>query len=262
MKRLVPAVLLVFALAVAGAAAWLYLNGGYSRAGSQPIIDERPLAAFTKVEFAGFAEVTLVQGGAPGIRIEASRRQLAAVRAEVTDGALKVAVDEKRRWWRQLLGGTQRPVQITVTFTDLAEIRSAGAIRIRAERLHVKRLEVAMSGAATIRIDDLRAADLDLAGSGAMKADLAGDVGRQSVAISGAGQYMAPNLVSQTAAVAVHGAGRVVVRAERELDVAISGAGSVEYLGNPRVQQQVKGAGRVKKRAEGPEPGVRVARAA
>jgi hypothetical protein len=261
MKRLVPAILIVFALAVAGAAAWLYVNGGYSRAGSLPVVDEHPLAAFTKVNFAGFADVTLVQGGPPGIRIEATQRQLAAIRASVADGVLSVAADEKRRWWRQLLGGTQRPPQITVTFTELAQIHSAGAVRMRAERMHAQRLDVAVSGAATIRIDDLRATELDVAGSGAMKAEVAGEVGRQSVAISGAGQYLAPNLASQAASVAVNGAGRVVVRVERELDVAISGAGSVEYLGNPRVEQQVKGAGRVKKRAEGIEPGVRVAQA-
>ena len=48
---------------------------------------------------------------------------------------------------------------------------------------------------------------------------------------------------------AVSGAGRVVVRAEKTLDIDVSGAGVVEYIGNPKVTQDIRGVGRVRRRA-------------
>ncbi len=85
-------------------------------------------------------------------------------------------------------------------------------------------------------------------GSGALDATVSGRVDRQTVRISGAGEYRAANLASADASVRVSGAGRVVVNAQRTLEVSLSGAGNVEYLGNPRVIEHVSGVGRVKRR--------------
>jgi Putative auto-transporter adhesin, head GIN domain len=115
---------------------------------------------------------------------------------------------------------------------------------------------VSASGATSLKIADLDTKLLSPTGSGAMKAELAGRATEQRVAISGAGDYRAADLVSEDARVAVSGAGNVVVRVEKTLRVGITGAGSVEYLGDPTVTQQISGAGRVRRReaaAERPE---------
>ena len=77
---------------------------------------------------------------------------------------------------------------------------------------------------------------------------IAGSVDDQAISLSGAGDFRAANLVSDTAKVTVAGAGRVVVNARRTLRVSLSGAGSVEYLGNPELTQSVSGLGRIKRR--------------
>ena len=65
--------------------------------------------------------------------------------------------------------------------------------------------------------------------------EIAGRTAAQTIEISGAGDYRAEDLASDTAKVAVSGAGRVVVRVAKTLDVDLSGAATVEYIGDPKV---------------------------
>ena len=55
--------------------------------------------------------------------------------------------------------------------------------------------------------------------------EIAGRTVAQTIKISGAGDYRAAELDSETAKVTVSGAGRVVVRVEKTLDIDLSGAG-------------------------------------
>ena len=138
--------------------------------------------------------------------------------------------------------------RIVVTFKDLHYIESSGAAQIRAAAVKVSDLRISSSGATSLKIDDLQAQRLRVSGSGAMEAELSGSVADQQVSISGAADYRAENLVSDSATVRVSGAGEVVVHARQKLKASISGAASIEYLGDPEVEQRVSGAGRVKKR--------------
>ncbi len=81
-----------------------------------------------------------------------------------------------------------------------------------------------------------------------MKAEIAGRATEQRIAISGAGNYRAPELTSDSAKVAVSGAGKVLVNVAKTLKIAIAGAGTVEYIGDPKVTQDISGVGRVRRR--------------
>jgi hypothetical protein len=248
MKRVIPVLLILVAAAVAISLAWSYVIGSFPGRGADALAEQRALPPFSRVAVEGFAEVTLVQGGAESVTVEAAPRQLRRVRTEVSNGTLTIANVQSRRWWSDFFGGGARPARVTVTFRELDAIRAAGAVKLRADRLRAGRLTVSASGATSLRIADLDAKELSVDGSGAMKVELAGRAVAQTIAISGAGDYRAADLASDDARVTVSGAGRVVVRVEKTLGIGLSGAGSVEYLGNPRVTQQISGAGRVKRR--------------
>jgi len=248
MKRIVLPLAVLLALVVAAAAAWLVLDRKFGGAG-ETATERRVVAGFTKIEVDGQADVVLAPGPAEALVIEAPRRQLAHVRAEVRDGTLVIATDDTRRWWTGLLGRGPRTPRITVTFRELDTLRANGTVKIRADRLQADRMVITVTGAAALKIADLAVDELVIAGAGAVKADLAGRATTQKVTISGAGDYRAADLASEHASVTVSGAGRVVVNAAKTLKVGLSGAGSVEYIGDPEVTQQVSGAGRVKRRA-------------
>jgi len=220
-------------------------SGGSSR--SERGNDVRALPPFQRIEVSGLVEIVLVQGDKETISIGSPTR--AELTASVEGNTLHIARTDSRRWWNSLLGGgAGRTPRIVVTFKDLQYIGTSGAAEIRATAVNVPELRISSSGATSLKIDDLQARTLRVSGSGAMTAELTGRVTDQQVSISGAADYRAEHLVSDSATVTVSGAGVVIVDARQKLKASLSGAGTIEYLGDPEVEQRVSGAGRVKKR--------------
>lgn len=208
----------------------------------------RPMPAFTRVDITGSAEVTLVQGAGESVTLPVNLPRKSHVDASVRNGTLYIEASDGSRWWDLLLGGGGRPLPVIVTFRDLDAITTAGSVRLAAAEIKVPALKISGAGGTQITIDDLAADQLRIAGAGALKAEIAGKVDRLTVAISGAGEYRSPRLVSQDATVNVAGAGKVLLNAQKTLKATISGAGSVEYLGDPEVTRSVSGAGSVRRR--------------
>ena len=204
---------------------------------------------FRRIDVSGAAEVMLVQGAGESVALSAASRRSSYLSAKVKGDTLYIESDDHSRWWDFLLSGNSaRGSQVVVTYKDLDTITAAGTVKLTAAGMKVDDLRITGAGGTTIRIDDLSARQLKLSGAGALRADLSGRVGEQSVTISGAGDFRGAKLVSQDATVTVAGAGRVVINAEKTLKATISGAGSVEYVGDPVVTERVSGAGRVKRR--------------
>ena len=141
-----------------------------------------------------------------------------------------------------------RTPRVTINVRDLDRVEAAGAVKLSAEKLTATTLYLDLAGACTLRIRDLRATELKLEGSGATKVDIAGDIVRQEVDLSGAGSYQAAKLASEEATVGVSGASKAEVNARNALTVDISGAGKVEYVGDPKVKQTISGIGKVTRR--------------
>ena len=248
MKPVIPALLVLVAIAAAASAAWLYLSRSFPSGRGEVVTEQRVLPPFSRIAIEGFAEVTLVRGNTESVTVEGPSKQLASVRTDVRSGTLTIANNQSRRWWSELLGGGARAARVTVTYREIEAIDAAGAVKLRADRLKTERLKVSASGATSLKISDLETKELLISGSGAIKVEVIGRATSQNIDISGAGNYRAAELASDDARVTVSGAGRVVVQAEKTLRIDLSGAGSVEYIGNPKVTQQISGAGRVKRR--------------
>ncbi len=246
MNRTVLTIVALIAILVAvGGAWWVVMHASASGSPGDTISDQRALQPFRQVTLDGNAEVTLVQGSSEAIAIEVTGGSV--VHAEVRDGVLMIHADDERRWWSYIHGGTRRAPRITVTFHELDALRASGAIKLGAERLRTDALALRFSGAAAVRVGALEARTLTLNGSGAFKADVAGRVDEQRISISGAGDYRAGDLVSDRASISVSGAGRVLVNAQKALDVDLSGAAKVDYKGDPKVTQRVSGVGRIRR---------------
>jgi hypothetical protein len=145
-------------------------------------------------------------------------------------------------------GSATRTPRIAIDLIQLERIEAAGAVNIVADSLKVNELRLDFAGACKLKIGDLQATKLRLDGAGAIKAEIAGKVTDQDIDLSGAGSYLAAELVSDTAGVRVSGAGKAIVNAKTLLRADISGAGLVEYTGNPRLEQEISGIGKIRRR--------------
>ena len=240
-------VLAIFAIAIAGTGAIVWWYGAWKSGGGGSATAQQDLPAFDRVAVEGFADVTLVKGDTDAISVEGAPDYLRSLRLDVTEGRLTIANPHARRWWVDLMGEV-KPARITLTYRKLNGIGVEGAATVRADRLATDRLSVSASGATSVRIDELETNELAVTGSGALKMEVTGRAVTQKVRISGAADYRAAKLDSQTATVTVSGAGRVVVRVQKTLDIAVAGVGSVDYYGDPKVTQDIRGVGSVSRR--------------
>ena len=251
--------LILGALALSAALAWLTLTRGGGSIAHRSASEHHALTPFHELEIGGAATVLLVQGDAEALDVEAGSRGT-AIDARVADGRLVVWSRDRRRWWARLFGRPAAdPPSITIHFRSLDKLALSGNVNVSAPRLSAPALRIGASGGTTLAIDDLQAGTLRVDGSGALKADLAGRVETEHVSISGAGSYRADRLRAKDVTVSVSGVGNVVLHAERKLRASISGAGLIEYVGDPEVTEHVSGMGRVRRRDAAETPGLRVA---
>jgi len=252
MRPLLPALLLVVA-ALAGA-----VPSTPAGAADTVTAEAPPVGPFHRVEFSGHAELILVQGEREAVVIEASPKAHARVRVRSQDGRLRIDASENVSWWSWFGSGSGRGPTITVYFKTLEALDMSGAVKVTSSAIQSPKLRVSASGATSMKVDSLKVDALRFAGSGAVKGEFAGSATDQEISISGAGAYRAPKLLSETAAVTVSGAGKVVVNAQKKLDASISGAGAIEYFGDPALKQRVSGAGKITRRSSGEAAPVRL----
>jgi hypothetical protein len=74
MKRVIPVLLILVAIAVAVSLAWSYLVGSFPGTGVDVLTEQRALPQFNRIVIDGFADVTLVQGGAESASVGAASR--------------------------------------------------------------------------------------------------------------------------------------------------------------------------------------------
>jgi Putative auto-transporter adhesin, head GIN domain len=259
MRRLSLPIVIVLSFAIAACLTTLALAQAPDHKVENPT-ETTPLAPFKRIEISGVANIILVQGTNGPLVASVPQNADARVSIKVQKETLMIKSADGGRWWSNLFGrGPTTTTQLTINFKDLENIDVSGGVRISAREIRVPALRIDGSGGTTIAIDDLRASTLTIDGSGAVKADIAGQVTEQRISISGAADYQAAKLQSDTASVDVSGAGKIVVNVRKKLNASISGAGTVEYIGDPAVTQSISGAGRVKRRETADADGPRIA---
>ncbi len=254
MPRRILVLLVLAAVVLAAMATWFSLSRvnfampaapGTTRESAVSTVD-RALEPFHAIAVHGSADITLVQGSTPAIRVESGDD--ARVVARVRDGELSIGSHDARRGGlRGLVERAPRSTpRITITFTELDALSFDGSARVQSASIRTPKLSIDVSGSATLDFDRIEVDRLAIDGSGRVRANIAGRAREQRIRISGAGDLQAPNLVSDTASVQVSGAGTVLINATRALAVDISGAGNVDYIGSPTLSKSVSGLGRVR----------------
>ena len=207
----------------AGLAVLLVLTACSVVNGSGQVATEtRPVSGFTGIDLAGSGEVTIQQGEAESLTIEADDNVLPKLTSEVADSIL--TLDTKP-------GTTVRPrspIRYRVTVKDLTSLGLSGSGIVTAQGMKIRTLRT------------------DISGSG--RVNLSGSADQQDIELSGSGLYEAAELPSQTVSAEVSGSGQVFVTVSGDLKVDISGSGNVTYSGEPRVDSSVSGSGKVIKK--------------
>ncbi len=227
---------------------WLGLQFNGSISGSGKIVSEtRQVSGFSNVEVDYPAQVSIKQGAAESLSIEADDNLLQQLRSRVTMGTLYLENAEPN-WGKRV--NPSRPVKVTITVKDLRHLGFSSAGSVAIQNLQTDNLSLDVSGAGSITLDKLNTHSLDchLDGAGSVTANGVADA--LHLSISGVGNFQGSNLSSQSADVQLDGTGNATVHPKNDLSVDISGLGSVRYFGNPSITRRISGLGGVVKIGE------------
>ena len=213
--------------------------------GSRRVVTEDiKVSNFDQVNFSTIGELTITQGDRESLTIEAESDVMSRIKTSVRGGTLYFEMKSGLLWVGSVM--PTKPIKYDLTVKELTALDLSGLGNVYAGAIYTDRLNLDLSGAGKIVIRSLAADILEVEHTGLGQCELSGQVRRQEVVLTGAGDYDAADLESEKAEVVLTGLGKATVWATETLDIEISGAGKVSYYGDPKVTQNVSGLGNVK----------------
>ncbi len=200
----------------------------------------RPVANFQKVALEGMGDISITQSGTESLTIEAEDNVMPLIKTEVKNGILTIRFDQKD--WKDVIRPT-KPIKFALGIKTLTGIELSGAGNIQAPGLKATAFAIKISGAGTVKVDKLETSELTTSITGLGNVELSGTITKQTVDLSGAGQYLAGNAAGKAAKITLSGGGNATVWATESLDVTINGAGQVSYFATPKITKSITGLG-------------------
>lgn len=163
---------------------------------------------------------------------------LPMIKSEVVDQKLKLKSDKNI--------DPSDGAKIIITTPSLSSFAAAGDVKANIEELTGDAMAIALAGASRVtgRANG-KAMEVEIAGSGDVK--LSGTASKLTVSIAGSGDVQTSELTADDVQIEIAGSGKVVVQAQKTLDVSVAGSGDVSYVGEATVKQSIAGSGSVKK---------------
>jgi hypothetical protein len=209
--------------------------------GSQVLITESwEVTDFNRVTLEGFGEVRISQGESESLSVTTDDNIMPFIEVDVRGNTLVLGFT---RDGRNRTFNPSDSILFEMVVTDLNRIDITGAGDLHVQDLDVEMLHLELTGAGQLNINSLTADELVVRQSGAGSTIVSGEVRGQEVSITGAGNYHAPDLKSETALIEITGIGSATVWATETLDVEIASIGTVIYYGDPRVISSIAGLG-------------------
>lgn len=185
-----------------------------------PVSQTRPVAAFHGLAVETVVDIELAIGPATRVEVSAPKDFLPRLETKVIDGSLHIAAPTAK--------GKLPDIKVTITTPSLDAIAIAGVAKIHAVKLAAGSLAIAVDGAGNL--------------------DLSGKADRLQIAVSGALQLQAKDLVAQTSAVQVSGTCSGTLDVRKSLAAAISGVGNLVVYGKPSITRSISGIGTIEQR--------------
>jgi hypothetical protein len=189
--------------------------------GSGKVASEtRQVSGFNTVELRGSADVSVTQGEAEAVVVEADDNILPLIETTVQNGRLIISTKPNTSLT------TTNPVHVNVTIKSLQGLT--------------------LSGSGNVDVSSLAGQDLNIVLSGSGDITVSGAADRVAIRLPGSGNVICSGLKARSATVTLAGSGNVAVYASESLDASLLGSGTIHYDGNPaQVRKSVSGSGSI-----------------
>ncbi|MEN6571625.1 MAG: head GIN domain-containing protein [Anaerolineaceae bacterium] len=208
--------------------------------GSGKVINEtREVSGFTSVTFSAPGYLTITQGDAESLTIQAEDNIIPAITTSVTDGVLDIALTDGTKLQNSSM------IQYTLVVKDLSAIQNDGAGFVTVNGLTTKDFAFKSSNAGSAKLAGIEAAALTIDLTGAGTFEISGTADSLALTSSGSTVFTGDKLAVKTAAVTISGTGDATVNASETLEANLSGDGNLKYAGTPKLTENATGAGKI-----------------
>lgn len=205
--------------------------------------ESRTVPSFDKIGLSVHAEVIVVKGNSPGVRIEGEKNIVDQLITEVSDNELKIYFQPVK-----ILRAT-KPLRVWVTTASIRGIRNSGSGTIHSEDVFsTESISFHSSGSGHVEIG-VEAGQVDVSISGSGGVTVKGKAKELECGISGSGRFHADELnVGERSNIHISGSGSATFTTDGAIEGRISGSGCINYKGNPSsVDVHHSGSGRARK---------------
>ncbi|PKP09961.1 MAG: hypothetical protein CVU09_08635 [Bacteroidetes bacterium HGW-Bacteroidetes-4] len=193
--------------------------------------DVRELTGFTGIIAQGKFELTLVQGGSEGVRIESNENLLEFFQTRIEDSILYISMTADIRKYNAL--------NVTVSIKELKKIYLLNEISLVSNRvIHFEELEVFSGGMSRINLE-LYTSKLNLQLADGTFASIKGFAESMQAEIHDETELNAFELQVNKAFILSSGLTEVMVHVKKELRLMVSGSSNVYYMGEPSIKERI-----------------------
>lgn len=191
--------------------------------------ETRTLTPFDELEIEGQAEVFLVQGLEPSLKISIDSNLLEYVKTKVSGTTLKIYESKCIKEISEY--------KIYITAKNLTELAINGSVKMNCDSLfRTDKLVITTDNSGNISLNvDAENLETVTKGSGSLK--LAGRAANFDITLKGAGSIDAFGLQAKNVDASVKGAGTCNISVSENLQGQVSGSGKLFYKGNPKKVQ-------------------------
>ena len=214
----------------------------------RPLADRetRSVGSFTEISLGGSSHVVVKQGSPQSVVVEASKEDLADFETEVKGSQLRLGF--RQQPGSMLNYKKHGPVTVYVTAPSLTALRVGGSGKLEVSgALQADAMTLAVSGSGDLLVPQLKATRLETNVSGSGDVSVGGSCPSNEIRISGSGKVRAHDLKTETSRARISGSGDAHVYATRSAEGAISGSGGLYVAGGAQLSSTTRGSGRVTK---------------
>lgn len=196
--------------------------------------EQRDVASFNRLKVSHALVVNVVQGDEQSVVVKADASVIDKIRTEVSDGVLKVYVDDN--WVNKTFKNKYHKVIIDIVVPELTALDASGASDVKASGFKNETFTVKASGASNVILDDIIVSGVtSFEASGASHVKAYGESEKVIIKATGASNVASRNFETSVADVQASGASDVDVTANDEIRINCSGASDVNYYGHPKI---------------------------
>ncbi len=192
------------------------------------------------IDMSGMGTLIISQSDRESLSIEAEDNIMPYIIISVKNNTLQI------RKQNNININTTKPIRFHVTVKNINTITASSSIRIKADDIKTRSLDISTSGSATIEAR-IQTKQLTVMSSGSSNITLDGHADTQKLTMGGSSHFNGSKLIGKTAEVTCTGSSRVKLNVTKKINGTVSGSASVAYRGNPKIDVAQAGSAKIRK---------------